>query len=153
MRRELHPLLTAGAVHSQSRLRSAIAPSAETHATPALRCGPRFRADSLPISQFSLRQRFLELLVFEAGRGQQVRHSHRLTGVRGGESSVERDASNIAAGNRKTRETIDFERIRSAFSLGKSCARFPRAAPDPEMEIALRNAAGAGTLDRVPPSC
>src|SRR5712671_5316704 len=111
MRRALHLSSTERAVRSQLRLRSAIAPTVEIRATPALRCALRSRADSFPASQLGMGQRLLELLVFEAGCSQQVRHPHRLTGVCGGERGVEGDASNVAAGDRETRETIDFERI------------------------------------------
>src|SRR5258707_11161225 len=104
MRRELHLSSNERAVRSQLRLRSAIAPTVEIRATPTPRCALRSRADSFPASQFGMGQRLLELLVFEAGGGQQVRHPHRLTGVCGGERGIERDASHIAPGERETRD-------------------------------------------------
>ena len=52
-----------------------------------------------------------------------MRHPHRLTGVCGGERGVERDAPNVAAGDRETRETIDVERIGRRF-------RWENPAPD-----------------------
>jgi hypothetical protein len=54
MRREFHLSSTACAVRSQSRLRSAIAPSAEIRATRAPRCALRSGADSLPASQLGM---------------------------------------------------------------------------------------------------